>query len=148
MDKGWCGFKKMLTGSCGRETELGNAQKPLQSQEVPTNRPGLRARDNIPLCSWALRGRGFQAPLPFSLSVLTYKLPSNKCRFSLALITLQLLMYLCLLPSPLYLPYKKHGPHILLSPLYAMDLTIPVLGYKHRNTTKTKPLQTQESAHM
>lgn len=150
MDKSCRGFKKMLTGPRGRETELANTQKPLQSQEVPQKQTWTQREFGTIFLSAPghFLGRGFQAPLPFPLSVLTYKLLSNKCKFSLTLTTLQLLVYLCLLPSPLYLPYKKHWPHSLLSPLHAMDLTIPVLGCKHRNTTQIKPLQTQESAHM
>lgn len=35
VDKSWCGFKKMLTGSHGRGIELANTQRSLQSQEVP-----------------------------------------------------------------------------------------------------------------
>lgn len=35
VDKSWCGFKKMLTGSHERGTELANTQKPLQSCKMP-----------------------------------------------------------------------------------------------------------------
>lgn len=139
MDKSWCRFKKTLTGSHGRGAELANSQKPVQSQEVPQKQTwAQRELGNIPLSSWSLPGRGFQALLPFPLSVLLYKLLSNKYQLTLTLITLQLLT------SPLYLPYKKYWPHIC-SHHSAMDLTVSVLECKHRNTIKVGPLQNQES---